>query len=114
MKENTILDFIVTENDWSAKFTSKGWVKKLYQQSIMSDEKPFTWVNSCSMSLCLASFWVTEVVGAADAAHRLIESFISSSFSSNDWISISIDFHDLLDPRVGEPTSILPGNPLNH
>lgn len=58
------------------------------------------------MSLCLANFCVTEVVGAADAAQRLIESFMSNSFSSNDWISISIDFHDLPDPTVGgEPVS---------
>uniref|UniRef100_A0A2P2KJ76 Uncharacterized protein MANES_01G268000 n=1 Tax=Rhizophora mucronata TaxID=61149 RepID=A0A2P2KJ76_RHIMU len=57
------------------------------------------------MSRCLASFCVTEVVGTADAAHLLMESFTSSSFSSNDWISISMDFHDLLEPTVGEPVS---------
>lgn len=64
-----------------------------------------TWVNSWSMSLCLASFCVTEVVGAEDAAQRLIESFTSSSFSSRDWISISVDFHDLPEPPVGEVVS---------
>lgn len=57
------------------------------------------------MSLCLASFCATEVVGVADAAHRLIASLISSSFSSRDWISISMDCHDRLDPTVGDPVS---------
>lgn len=46
-----------------------------------------------------------EVAGAADAAHRLIESLTSNNFSSKDWISISIDFHDLLEPTDGEPES---------
>lgn len=65
------------------------------------------------MSLCLASFWVTEVVGAADAAHLLIASLTSNSFSSNDWISISIDFQDLPDPIVGDPLSTYPEQNMN-
>ncbi|KVH97096.1 DNA glycosylase [Cynara cardunculus var. scolymus] len=40
-------------------------------------------------------------VAAADAAHRLMESLTSSNFSSNDCISISIDFHERLEPIVG-------------
>lgn len=51
---------------------------------------------------------MTDVVGAADAAHLLMESFMSNNFSSDDWISISIDFHDLPDPTVGDPASTYP------
>ena len=67
--------------------------------------KIITCVYSCNMSLCLASFWLTELAADADAAHRLMESLISSSFSSKDCISISMDFHDLLGPTVGDPLS---------
>lgn len=46
-----------------------------------TETKP-RYIYSWSISLCLASFWVADDVGAADAAHLLMESWMSSNFSN--------------------------------
>lgn len=61
-----------------------------------------TCVNSCRISRCRASFCVTDVVEVAPATQRLIASLTSTSFSSRDSISISIDFHDPSPPTSPE------------
>lgn len=61
-----------------------------------------TCVNSWRISRCRASFCVTDVVDVAPATQRLIASLTSTSFSSSDSISISIDFHDPSPPTSPE------------
>lgn len=54
----------------------------------------FTCANSWRMSRWRASFCETEVVGAVEAAQRLMASLTSCSLSSSDWISNSMDFQE--------------------
>jgi hypothetical protein len=99
--------YVLIKQSWRQKFKYLNWLSVENWNYICKIEMWYmhTWVNSWRISRCLASFCVTEVAGPADAAHLLMESFMSNSFSSKDWISISMDFHDLLDPTGGVPAS---------